>query len=588
MLEEESTLAAPFTSPPRGSLAWSRNHASSYDSLIDLDRALADPPEAVRLTGRDLTLAGILAVARHGAAVHFTDDPQVHERIALCHKKMMGDIEDGIPVYGCNTAFGAQASRTFLGEQQESSSAQRISMAQHLSRAISFVDVSVGPVFEKDVVRAAMLIRINMLLRGVSGVKIEDLDIYRRMLNHQVTPLVNQYGGLGASGDLAHNCRILNVARQLDGTQAWDRYGRARDARSVLSEAGILPLDLDPKAGLGLVNGDNFSTALAAILVVDTLQALLMANVIGAMTVEALHGSTRSFHPLLDAVRPHPGQADVANLYRYLLEGSQMAYQELAGHQSRNKGTKVQDGYSLRAIAQYHGVNFEKINTILRTIVTNGNSVSDNPLWVPPEFVVEGEPPWQWVSGGNFLAMYMVEAIDGLRKIMTQIIKLNDRHLARLVNPHENNGLPANLSDNDAVTGCTFKGIQIQSGMLEVYSSLLSIPVSTFFGVHEEGNQDITAHSLTSGILALENLRLVHYSIAQNLLAVVQGIDLRGGPGKLSPRTEPLYAFVRERISYVREERPLHAEIESLYQAIKNAELMRVIRACMTEWQPIR
>jgi len=147
-----------------------------------------------------------------------------------------------------------------------------------------------------------------------------------------------------------------------------------------------------------------------------------------------------------------------------------------------------------------------------------------------------------------------------------------------MVSPHENNGLPANLSDKSAITQCTFKGVQIQSGMFDVYSSLLSMPVSTFFGTHEENNQDITSHALTSGILGLENLRLVRYSLAQNLVAIAQGVDLRGGPKMLSPKTQPLYAFIREKTTYVKKERPLNTDIESIYEAVCDGSIMRVIR----------
>jgi histidine ammonia-lyase len=168
--------------------------------------------------------------------------------------------------------------------------------------------------------------------------------------------------------------------------------------------------------------------------------------------------------------------------------------------------------------------------------------------------------------------------MDNLRKVLTHIVKLNDRHLARLVNPNENNGLTANLSDESAITHCTFKGVQIQSGMFDVYSSLLSIPVSTFFGVHEENNQDITSHALTSGILGIENLRITRYSIAQNLIAVIQGVDLRGGPDNLSPQTRPMYDFIREKVQYAKKEKPLHNDIETIYDTVVNGDMMELVR----------
>jgi histidine ammonia-lyase len=552
-----------------------RHLMTAHRSLVQIQRGLGRIPAEVCLTGRDLTVTELLAVARHDAPTYFTTAPQVLGRISACHDRMMQNVRQGVPVYGCNTGYGAQATQALTGGSPQ----ERLRQGCAISESISAIDVAVGPAFPRDVVRAAMLTRVNMLMQGVSGVKLADLELYRQLLNRGITPVVNQYGGLGASGDLAHNSRVVSVLRQLDGAMVWDREGRELGAGEVLAEEGLRPLELDPKAGLGLCNGDNYSTALAILLATDTLESLLTAAVLGAMTVEVLRGTDRSFHPQLDALRPHEGQREIARLYRHLLDGSRLAHQEMRGHGPREAGISVQDGYSLRGIAQYHAVNFEKLRAIFDVLATNANSVSDNPLWVAPEHATEGEEPWQWVSGANFLAMHAAEAIDGLRKIMTQIVKLNDRHLARLVTPHQSNGLPANLSGPGANVRCVFKGVQIQAGMLEVYSSLLSIPVTTFFGVHEEGNQDITAHSLTSGILGLENLRLVRYSLAQNLLAVTQAVDLRGGPDHLSPRTRPVYRFVRERAAFTEAERPLHGEIEALYRALQAGELARVLRA---------
>lgn len=546
----------------------------SSRSLAAIDRELSNLPEAITLHGTKLTIPEIIAVARKMAAVSLTDDADVRSRLQICYEKMLQNIMDGVPIYGCNTGYGGRAGHVLTNGTKK----ERIKIAKQISDGIVHVDVSVGPLFSKEVVRAAMLIRINMLMQGVSAVKVDDLEIYRKILNSDITPMVSQYGGIGASGDLAHNGRVLSVARQLDGARVWDKKGREKEAKEALTEAHIPALQLDPKAGLGLVNGDNFSTGLATLLAYDTLQLLLIHNVLGAMVIEALRGTDRSFHPLLARVRPHDGQREVAELYAFLLDGSKLAHQEMRGHVKREPGVKVQDGYSLRGISQYHGVNFDKIKQILDVITVNANSVSDNPLWVPEEDTTSGETPWQWVSGGNFIAMHMVEAMDGLRKIHTQIVKLNDRHLARLVTPHENNGLPANLSDKDAITQCAFKGTQTQSGMLEVYSSLLSIPVSTFFGVHEEANQDITSHALTSGIFGLENLRLARYSTAQNLVAVCQAIDLRGGEKYLSTKTRPLYRFIRTHTKYVTKERPIGNDIEAIYQEIVNGSIMKLIR----------
>jgi phenylalanine ammonia-lyase len=547
-------------------------------NVFALFQSFAQLPDTVTLLGTNLSIQDILAVARHGASIELTQEQSVVDRIATCYEHMMANIREGTPVYGCNTAFGAQAARLLVSA---GGATERIRLARALSDAISFTDVSVGPLFDRSVIRAAMLIRMNMLMQGLSGVKLADIETYQKIVNAKVTPVVSQYGGVGASGDLAHNSRVLSAARQLPGTLMWDRSGKIREATEVLREEDILPLMLDPKAGLGLVNGDNFSTALASLIAADVLETLLLSFGLAALVIEVLNGSDRVFHPMLSIVRPHPGQDQIAHLFRFLLRGSRSARNEMAGPQPRKGGTEVQDAYSLRAIAQYHGPNVEKLAAIFDTVVINANSVSDNPLWVAPEYTTPGEVPWQWVSGGNFLAMHMTDAMDGLRKVLTQVVKLNDRHLARMVNQHYNHGLSANLSDPKSITQCAFKGVQIQSGMLEVYSTLLSIPVATFFGIHEEGNQDITSHALTSGILALENLKLARYSIAQNLVAAAQAVDLRGGATVLAPQTRPLYRFVREHVSYVQDERPLGHDIEAIYSSIVDGRLPAVFRASL-------
>lgn len=551
-----------------------QEHAS-IPALVERERAFGASPEQVVLSGVDLSVAAILAVARGDAHVAITPDSGIRERLEMSTNKMLEDVRAGVAVYGVTSAYGGQASRVFVDGCAE----ERMRLARRVSEAIVMTDVSVGPAFQPDVVRAAILIRVNMLLRGVSAIKASDLELYCKVLNLHITPIVNQYGGLGASGDLAHNSRVLSAARQLPGVKVWDRNGTVREAQAALSDAGVSPLVLDPKAGLGLVNGDNFSTSLATLLAVDTLQALLLSTVSGALAVEVLGGSMRMFHPMLAELRAHPGQAEVAGMYRFLLEGSDLARQDLRGHTTRETGAPIQDAYSLRCIAQYHAFNFERLSAILDTIQVNANSVSDNPLWVSADHVVADEPPGRWLSGGNFLAMHMAESIDSLRKIMTQIVKLNDRHLARMVHPGFNGALlPANLSDADSIAQCTFKGVQIQAGMFDVYSSLLSMPVTTFFGSHEEHNQDVTSHALTSGILGLENLRIARYSTAQILVALAQAVDLRGGPERLSPRTRPIYKFVRSGVGHVSSERPLNADIEAIYESICNGTLMSCVR----------
>lgn len=544
------------------------------DSLIAIDAKLATDSSVVTLTGTTLTVPQILTVARKSTKIELIKDKKIRQKISTCYEQMMAQVRQGVPIYGCNTGYGARAEVVLNSGTPD----HRLAQAREISESIVHTDISVGPELPIEVTRAAMLIRINMLLNGVSAVRIDDLEIYRSMLNKRVTPIVHAYGGLGASGDLAHNARVLSAARQLPGTFVWDQDEKRGEARHILRKLKIPVLKLEPKAGLGLVNGDNFSNAAAALIVSDVISYTLIADVLGAMVVEVLKGSDRSFHPFLSTIRPHAGQKELSALYRTLLSGSKLAYQEMKGHLPRDPGVKVQDVYSLRCITQAEGINREQLRWALDTIEINANSVSDNPLWVSPENTTAGEAPWQWVSGGNFLAQHMGEVIDMTRKIITRLIKRNDRHLHRMVSPHENNGLPANLSSPEAPSACAFKGMQLQSGMFEIYSMTLANPVTTLFGIHEEANQDITVHSLTSAIMAWENLKLLKYSLAMNLIAVAQAVDLRGGPHLLAKRTRPLYEFVRSRVTFVTKERPLHSDIERIAESIESGDVNHLLR----------
>ncbi len=543
-------------------------------TLRAIDKSLNIPRKNIVIDGKSLTLNEIVACAYSDPKIEITKNKNVVNLINLSHQKMLQNVREGVPVYGTNSSFGGQAARL----HNKGDSIDRVNAARMISDSLVFLDVGTGKNVPRSITRAAMLIRVNMLLQGVSGIRLSTLENYLQLINKNITPVVSEFGGVGASGDLTHNQRIISVLSRVNGAKVVNEKGKIENAKRALVRNKISLLDLDPKEGLALVNGDNFSNSFACIVVHKLIEYFQISQVLGAMVIEVLKGSDRSFHPLLSVVRPHKGQAESSEVYRFLLKDSKLARQEMAGHQIRENGIKVQDGYSIRCIPQFEGVMIEKMKWCLNVISVNANSVSDNPLWVADEYATDGEEPWQWVSGGNFLAMHMVEVIDSMRKIITQLIKKNDRHLARMIDPVDNNGLPANLSDLRSIDQCTFKGVQIQSGMLEVYSMLLAAPVSTMFGIHEERNQDITTHAVTSGIMALENLNLLKYSLAGNLLAVSQAVDLRGGSALLSPRTRPLYEFIRGESRHVGKNRPLAIDIEKLSKTIESGQMAKIIR----------
>lgn len=537
----------------------------------DLQKTLGKYP-VIKLTGElNLTLPEIIAVGKQKPKVSFKLSNRIRSRIKAINRQMLKQVKTGVPVYGTTTSFGGQAGRVL----NKANINVRLDKATKLSKAIVHVDVSTGPAVSKEITRAAMLIRLNMLLSGYSAVRLKTLEPVRDLINHDITPIVGQYGGLGASGDLAQNGRVVATLLHDNSTKVWNRQNRVVNAKSALKKAGIGPIELEPKEGLALVNGDNFSTA-AAVLIVFELASLMLVNTAAAsLVIQALKGSIRDYHPMLSKLRPHPGQTLTAEFLRTLLKGSKIAYQEMVGHKKREDGIEVQDPYSIRCLPQFYGPAWERIVEAWRTIKINANSISDNPLWTTPEMTTRGEKPYQWVSGGNFLAMHMSETLDSLRKIAIQIVKQNDRHMARLVHPKLNKGLPPNLSDISAISQCTFKGLQTQMGMYEVYASLLASPVSTAFGVHEELNQDITSHAFTSAIMTWEVLKLTKYAVATSLISSCQAIDQRGGPNLLSPLTKPMYEWVRKSVPYIKKEQPLGHYVEGVASRLQDEQLVK-------------
>jgi phenylalanine ammonia-lyase len=388
---------------------------------------------------------------------------------------------------------------------------------------------------------------------------------------------VGQYGSLGASGDLAQNGRILSALLLNPHVRGWTADGKVISLGSFLKRSPLRKLDLHPKAGLSFVNGDNFSTAAATLLSIEVAYLFFLTLLISSLMVQVLKGTNQSFHPYLSTVRPFYGQAEVATILKDLLVGSSLSYDELEKTVRRPEGVKIQDKYSLRCLPQYLGPALETILSCLQRCEIGINSVSDNPILIPSEDLDESKP-WQWLSGGNFLGNYAAESIDGLRKVLTQIVKLCDRHLAMLVSQKDNNGLPANLSSSESLAGCVFKGYQNQMGMFEVYASVLSIPVTTFFGVHEEGNQDVTAHGLTSWILAKQLLSITKYALATNLIASIQAVDLLGGVQSLSPKTRFLYEFIRNQVPFISVEQPMSEYLETVNSSLNYSFYLRFVK----------
>src|SRR3989304_9396558 len=256
----------------------------NFDNLFKDLITSYKPSTTVSLTGsQGLNLASIISVGQGKSNVTLDITDKFRERFEKVREKKLEQVSSGVPIYGTTTSYGGRAS-VILNKGNEE---KRNENAAKLSQSIVHVDVSTGPAIPKEIVRAAMLIRINMLMPGLSGIRIKVLEVIKELLNNNITPIVGQYGSVGASGDLAQNGRIVSCLLQLPSVMGVDKKGKISKAQILLKKNGVLPIILEPKEGLALVNGDNFSSAAATFISYETLQLMLLNLYCNALTIQA-------------------------------------------------------------------------------------------------------------------------------------------------------------------------------------------------------------------------------------------------------------------------------------------------------------
>jgi histidine ammonia-lyase len=370
----------------------------------------------VHLNGHSLTLDDVIKVARCGYKVDL--DPAAKAFVKRGASAVEEWVKEGKIVYGITTGFGDLASVTIPPEQSEI--LQENLLKSHAS--------GVGEPFAEDVVRAIMLLRINTLIRGFSGITLETLSLLVDLLNNGIHPVIPSQGSVGASGDL---CPLSHLALALLGLSDVFYRGQRMPAAEALEQACLKPVKLKPKEGLALNNGTAATTAIASLVLYDALNLSKTADIAGAMSLEALHGVPYAFDSRTHDLRPHFGQRSSASNIRRLIEGSEIV--------EAFRGSRVQDAYSLRCIPQVHGASRDALDFVRQKIDIEINSVTDNPLIFP----ADGEA----LSGGNFHAQPIALAMDFLGIAVAELACISERRVARLID-HKLSGLPAFLMES--------------------------------------------------------------------------------------------------------------------------------------------
>lgn len=501
------------------------------------------------IDGRDLTIEDVVNVSRNGYKVELSDD--VINKVKLSRKLVDKFVDEQKVVYGITTGFGKFSDVVI--SKEETHTLQRNLIISHAC--------GVGEPLEEDIVRAIMLLRINNLSQGYSGVRVETLNTLLGMLNNDVHPIIPEKGSLGASGDLAP---LAHMVLTMIGEGEAIYNGKRMTSKEAMNLAGvdILP-ELSSKEGLALINGTQVMTAIGALTTYDAMNLLKLADVALSLTMESLNGITCAMDERVHLVRAHRGQINTAKNVLDILSESEMT--------TKQGDLRVQDAYSLRCSPQIHGASKDAIEYVRNKINIEINSVTDNPIIFPEQEDV--------ISGGNFHGQPMALSFDFLGIALSEIANISERRLERLVNPALSNGLPAFLTKNGGVNS-GFMIVQYSAASLVSENKVLAHPASVDSIPSSANQEDHVSMGTIAARKAKEIMENTRNVLAMEILGAVQAIDLRGKK-KLGIGTEAAYNIVRSHINFIEEDIVMYKEINKCDEIIKKNLIVEAVEKAL-------
>ncbi|HEX7319032.1 MAG TPA: histidine ammonia-lyase [bacterium] len=494
----------------------------------------------VTLDGDTLTIESLANIARRGLRVRI--DPKKWKGVSRAKDFVSHHQHSKKALYGINTGFGA-LSQVRINRRDLTELQHNILLSHH---------AGVGAPFAKELVRAAIALRINTLIKGYSGVSRKLITSLTALLNKDIIPLVPMKGSVGASGDLAPMAALGLV---LVGKSSVFYKGRQMPSSKALRLAGMKPLVLQPKEGLSLINGTQFSCAIAALVNIEGRFLCDTADLCGALSLDALRNSVTPFDPRLFTVRPQPGAQRSARNIRNLLRGSEILH-------SHAHCPKVQDPYSLRCLAQVHGAVRDLYDNTRKTITIEMNSVTDNPIIFADQNAV--------ISGGNFHGESIAFSSDMMAIGLAELASISERRIYRLLDS-KLSGLNPFLTKKPGLNS-GFMMSQVTAAALVSQNKILCHPASVDSIPTSAGQEDHVSMSMNAGLKALEVLQNTRYVLAIELLCACQAIDLLK-PLKTSPGLERIKTRVRQLVPFIETDRPLTPLIESLKNLISKQQL---------------
>jgi len=507
------------------------------------------------LDGQSLTIEDVYQVAYSSPGeVEVRLAPEALPAITRAAQAVEQFVKEGQVVYGLTTGFGAFKDKIIPREDVRQ--LQKNILMSHA--------VGVGDPLDTPTVRAMILIRANTLSQGHSGVRVETLEALLQLLNRGLTPIVPSQGSLGASGDLAP---LAHIGLVLIGEGEAQYQGKILPSQEALRRAGLNPITLEAKEGLALTNGTTMMTALGALIVKEAERISRVADIAGALSLEALHGTPRALDPRIHATRPHPRQMECAAYLRRLLEGSTFL--------RTNDPSYVQDAYTLRCLPQVHGAVREAIAYARWVIEIELNSATDNPL-----IFFDNQGRAEVISGGNFHGEPLAIAMDYLALALTDLGNISERRLTRLTDEASNQEtLPAFLIKHGGLNS-GFMLTQYTAAALAAENKVLAHPASADSIPSSANTEDHVSLGSIAARQARQILGNVEWILALELLAAAQGIDFRREvmpKARLGRGTRPVYELIRKEVPFLEHDAVMFPYIRAVHRLITSGRVVEVV-----------
>jgi len=465
-----------------------------------------------------------------------------HQLIAKCRDYLDRKMEnEETPIYGITTGFGSLCNKTI--SKDELSQLQKNLVMSHAC--------STGDMVKPEIVKLMLFLKAHALSLGHSGVQVETVQRIIDFYNSDVIPVVYDRGSLGASGDLAP---LSNLFLPLIGMGDVHYDGQIVPASDVLKKFGWKPIELKSKEGLALLNGTQFMSAHGVYAMIKAFKLAKLADLIGAVSLEAFDGRIDPFHENIQNVRPHQGQIETARTFRKILEGSELI---------KRPKKHVQDPYSFRCIPQVHGASKDAINYVAGVLLTEINSVTDNPTIWPDDDLV--------ISGGNFHGQPLALAYDFLAIALAELGNISERRTAQLILGLR--GLPEFLVANPGLNS-GFMIPQYAAAAMVSQNKQLCTPASVDSIVSSNGQEDhvsMGANAATKLLRVVDNLERI---LAIELFNAAQALEFRR-PAKSSPYIEEFIASYRTVVGFIEQDRIMYKEMDKTVEFLRQGKFQR-------------